>query len=170
VASVAQGCKKPTAPKAKIAIADGVPDSSDRVTWKWSRGEATAPQEFGDPLTSDDYALCVFDRAGGEDHLVMSARAPHGASWVPNAKGFKYKDATGTPGGIEAITLKAGSAGKAKISVKGRGANLGLPAILSGVTVPVTVQLLGPDGACWDARYTASQSSTPVSFKATGGP
>lgn len=169
VAAPADGCKKPLVPKSRIAISDAVPDTRDRVLWKWTNGAATSPAEFGDPLTSADYALCVFDQQGGEDHLVMSAVAPHGAKWLPNATGFKYKDPTLTPDGILGIMLKAGAAGKAKISVKGRGPNLGLPAILSAVTVPVTVQLLGPDGACWDATYPVADASTPVSFKAKGG-
>jgi hypothetical protein len=169
IPAIAQGCKKPLAPKSKIAISDRVPDTGDKVTWKWSPGDATSTEEFGDPLTSDDYALCVFDQEGGADHLIMSAVAPHGTSWTPNARGFKYRDATLLPDGIQRITLKAGEAGKAKISVKGRGPNLGLPPILSAVTLPVTVQLQGPDGACWDALYTVAQTSNPVSFKATGG-
>jgi hypothetical protein len=169
IPAVAQGCKRPLAPKSRLAISDSVPDSGDRLTWKWSSGEATSPDEFGDPLTADDYALCVFDQQGGEDHLVMSAVAPHGANWLPNARGFKYKDASLMPDGLQSIALKAGDDGKAKITVKGRGANLGLPAILSGITPPVTVQLLGPGGACWDAAYAVPQTSTPVSLKARGG-
>jgi hypothetical protein len=169
VPSVAAHCRKPLSPASKISITDAVPDTKDRLTWKWSKGEATSTQDFGDPLTTDDYALCVFDTEGGNDQVLMSARVPHGSKWLPNGKGFKYKDPSLTPGGILGITLKSGGNGKAKISVKGRGANLGLPAILSGVGVPVTVQLLGPDGVCWDATYPVAQSSTPVSFKAKGG-
>ena len=165
VPNVAQGCKRPIAPKSKIALGDTVPDTGDRISWKWASGEATAPQEFGDPISTDDYALCVFDREGGEDHLVMSAVAPHGAKWVPNSRGFKYRDATG----LQSIALKSGGDGKAKIGVKGRGATLGLPAVLSGVVMPVTVQLIGPNGACWDARYAFPSALSPVTFKARGG-
>ena len=66
--------------------------------------------------------------------------------------GFKYKDKELTPDGLDTILLKSGDDGKAKIIVKGKGANLGLPSPLD-VGLPVAVQLQSTNGECWEAKY-----------------
>ena len=57
-----------------LTIRNKTPDKGDLITWKWTKGAATTKAEFGDPLTSDDYALCIYD-AGA---LVTSAVADAG--------------------------------------------------------------------------------------------
>lgn len=34
--------------------------TKDKLVWKWLKGQATSQAEFGDPLTSTDYALCIY--------------------------------------------------------------------------------------------------------------
>ena len=50
--------------------------ASDRMLWKWVYGAATSKADFGDPLSSTSYELCVFDGAG---HTIARAGAPPGA-------------------------------------------------------------------------------------------
>src|SRR6185312_11504786 len=33
----------------------------NRLTWKTTKGTATTKPEFGDPITSDGYTLCMYD-------------------------------------------------------------------------------------------------------------
>src|SRR5262245_3454595 len=48
-----------TAPlKSILQFKDKTPDVGDQVSFKWSKGEATQAADFGDPLTTDGYALC----------------------------------------------------------------------------------------------------------------
>jgi hypothetical protein len=66
--------RTPPAPqKASLQIKDASTDSSDRVSWKWVKGDATTTAEFGDPLATHDYALCVFTPSGGR--AAASGRA-----------------------------------------------------------------------------------------------
>jgi hypothetical protein len=68
-----------------------------------------------------------------------------------------------------AIALKAGTAGKAKITLKGAGAGLGLPLTLASVSTPVVVQLKAENGSCWEADYPSALRNNPVEFRARGG-
>jgi hypothetical protein len=125
------------------------------LVWDWARGTATAKTDFGDPVTSDGYALCVYD--GGE--LAMRVTAPAGSAcpgrtgWRSTPSGFRYRSKARTPDGLRSIALKQGADGRARVVVKGKGALLPLPDLAS-LTSPVTVQLRrSGNGPCWGAQY-----------------
>jgi cysteine-rich repeat protein len=160
--AVLPACKTPVVPgAARLALTNDASPAKDRVQWKWSKGAATAVGDFGTPNTSDDYDLCIFDATS---QLAMSAALPAGGlcngkpCWKPVSKGFRYHDRDALPGGITGALLKAGDAGKAKVSVDGKGGNLVLPD-LSMLSLPLRVQLQAGNGQCWEATY----SSTGVS-------
>ena len=120
----------------------------ERVTWKW-RGPSDRA-DFGDPLGTDAYTLCVYDAHG----VVLDATAPAGGlcrndrpCWTAKPQGFLYKDRDRTPDGL--ATLKLASS---QIAVIGRGPELGT-GTLAGLASPLTVQLHGPD-ECWSATYS----------------
>jgi hypothetical protein len=79
--------------------------------------------------------------------------------------GFAYADTVGSSDGLTKVLLKAGSAGRGKIGVKGSGANLHLPTL--PMTMPVKAQLR-QDGsnACWEATYGTATTNTASAFKA----
>jgi hypothetical protein len=154
-------CKIPTAPlRSVLQFKDRTPDDGDQVVFKWSKGEATQTADFGDPLTTDAYALCVFNGGG---NLLFKSNAPAGdvcgtkPCWKAlSIKGFSYKDPLRTPEGADKISLKAGLQGKAKTQFKGKGDNLdpfALPLVL-----PVTAQLQAANGQCWEATFSAAGS------------
>ncbi|HXJ33995.1 MAG TPA: hypothetical protein VMS22_08120 [Candidatus Eisenbacteria bacterium] len=129
--------------------------TGDAFVWKWKRPGA-APGAFGDPLTSDDYALCMYDGAGG---LVLRSDAPAGATcgaascWRAKAgSGFLYRDPAGVPTGLARLLLKAKLGGGTKLAAKGRGANLALPSP-SSIALPLRAQLQATGDACWEAIY-----------------
>ena len=154
----ATGCKQPyIAGKALVQLKDKSPDKGDQVIWKWNKGSRTTVLDFGDPITTTSYQLCIYDQSG----LKLSANVPADGMcagkpcWKPiGAKGFKYKDKDATPNGITQVLLKEGPDGKAKILVKGKGANLDDPN-LATLAQPITVQLQNTDGTCWEAVYSA---------------
>jgi hypothetical protein len=165
-------CKLVTAPlQAKFQLKDKPPPStSDLVLFKWSKGDATQTVDFGSPPTTDDYALCVFNPG-----LALKLDAPAGGTCPTNAcwktvsiKGFNYKDKERTPNGVDKIVLKAGLAGKAKVQLKGKGANL--PALPLPLTLPATVQLQSESGQCWQGTFSASGQTVGDStqFKGRG--
>ena len=165
------GCRTPSVgQKAYLMLKDKAPDDAkDRLQWKWSRGSATTKAEFGTPLTSTSYQLCIYNGALG---LILDAAIPAGgfcsaanarACWKDGTMGFDYKDKDLTPDGIEQLKLKEGASGAAQISLKGKGLLLDGPAI--PVLQPLTVQLLNSNGLCWEAVY-----STPALRNAAGPP
>jgi hypothetical protein len=154
----ALGCRLPTtAQKALLLLTNKVPDSRNRLTWKWVKGDVTAKADFGAPLTTDDYALCLYDGAG----LASTALAPAGGDcagapcWSDQPKGFRYVDDDLTPDGVAQIQLKEGlEAGEGQIVVKGKGTLLAMPE-LAALSSPVTARLTNlSTGECWQATYS----------------
>src|SRR2546427_4060921 len=165
------GCRRPTVSQAaSVVIRDRTPDDLDQLGWKWGSGAATSKTDFGDPVSSTSYRLCVYDAPGGTPALELSAAAPAGGlcagkpCWKESTAGFKYSNAPLTPDGLRRILLKAGGSGAAKISLKGRGVNLPLPTL--PLSPPVTVQLQATNGQCWDAVYGTPLVNDASEFKA----
>jgi hypothetical protein len=172
-------CRMPTsASTADLTIVNKARDTSDAFSWRWMKGIETPVAAFGDPTTTDDYTVCVFDESTATPRLMFGARVPAGgacgrkACWTgvgrpKGTKGFRYTDARGLVGGITGITLTPGITGKAKVTVKGKGAGLGLPPLPA--PVPLRVELETTSGACFAARYPAAgvRKNDGARFKAT---
>jgi Trypsin/Bacterial pre-peptidase C-terminal domain len=149
----------------------GEPANSDKLTWQWLRGSATQMSEFGDPLSSTDYDLCVYDETDSTPALVMSEHIAAGATcgskpcWKETATSFKYIDNKLLNGPIKSLVLKPGSDGKAKITLKGKGTDLGMPTLPLHDQNTVTVQLTN-GAACWQAQYGDTKHNTIYEFYA----
>ena len=144
------GCRHPAhSNSSPLTVIDHATGDRDRLTWKWKPG-ATAKSDFGNPLTSTDYQFCIYDADG---RTVAHASAPAGGGcgarpcWSASATKFSYRRRD------LRLTLRANSAGKAAIAVRGRGALLGLASLPANQ--PLTVQLKNGDGICWEAVYSA---------------
>src|SRR5262249_36451897 len=70
----------------------------------------------------------------------------------PSQVGWKYTDPKGLHGGVTALTAHSGAPGRAQISLKAKGAGLGL-AQFGILPTPVTVQLRVSSGGCFQATY-----------------
>ena len=159
------GCRRPVASgKASLLVRnDLIDDAHDTLLWKWIRGDLTTAADFGDPVMTTAYGLCVYDSSAGSPTLAMAVTIPPGGTCAGNrpcwkstgTKGFKYKDGALTQGGIRKIILRAGVPGQAKIIVKGKGANLPLPPLPFAQDPAVTVQMANTAGGCWEAVYGA---------------
>ena len=143
---------------ASLLLKDKMPDKGDQLVWKWIKGPTTPLADYGDPLTSDDYSLCLYD-AGV---LVTSADADAGGvcrgrpCWSAKPTSIKYKNSDASITGTVGIKLKEGSFdGKASISVKAKGTKVAMPD-LNALTGPVVVQLhRSGGGPCFGATYSA---------------
>ncbi len=156
------GCRKQVEPqKGSLVMKNKTPDDRDRFVWKFAKGDVTPKADFGDPLTTTDYEICVYD---GNDDLVTRACAPaanvcDGAQpcWKETAHGFKYRNDDVGGGGRTnglSITLEEGlAAGKTTINVSGKGLTPALPSL--PIAQPVTVQLVNGGNVCWEATYSA---------------
>ena len=150
-----------------MAIKNNSDDAKDKLIWKWLKGDATTQADFGVPTGTTAYTLCLY--AGTTSAALGSADIPAGANWAPiSDQGYKLNDPSGTPDGIEKAILKGGAAGRAKVQVKGKGANL--PDVLTGVLpLPVTAQLVNDTNTvCFEGQYDTAdvQKNDGTQFKA----
>jgi len=166
------GCKLPTATKkATIQLTDKSSDKADLLSWTWTKGAATTKAEFGDPTTTTDYNVCVYDNRTGTPGIILGARVLSGRTcgtkpcWKATKTGFKYTDSKSTVDGVNGLVLTEGAAGKAKITLKAKGASVFMPTL--PLTTAVTVQLVNSEGTCWEATYSANVTKNDAGqFKA----
>ncbi len=161
--------------KAQVQIKDKTPDTGDGVQFKWVKGKATTLGDLGDPLTTDEYALCIY--TGAVPTLTFRALMPAGGicatkpCWkAAGTTGFKYKDKDATPDGATNLVLKSGIDGKAKAVFKAKGVNLtgrpfGMPSPPLA-SLPVRVQLQSDTGQCWEAHFSTFIKNEAGAFKA----
>lgn len=152
-------CRTPIASgKSSLLIRNKTPDKGDQILWKWTKGAATTKAELGDPLGSDDYALCVYDGTNAIASVVANAGGLCGTRpcWKEKRTGFGYTNRATSDSGAKVVNLKEGLApGKASISFQGAGVKLQVPD-LTTITGPVTVQLHRSGGApCFAATFSA---------------
>ena len=141
--------------KALLMLKDKSPDDKDKLTWKWIKGDATDQIDFGDPVNTATYALCIY--AGSPAARIAQILIPSSTSkWAPvSTKGYKYTDAAATAGGVAKILLKGNVQDRAKILVKGKGVDLPDPQ-LGNLPEPVVVQLKNSDNdICWGSQFDA---------------
>jgi cysteine-rich repeat protein len=125
----------------------------DALRWTWSRGDAFAATEFGDPTASTDYLLCVFLEDGGVYETLSSAGIPSGATWRPSAGGFRHRSRDDVATRV-VLRTTGGDKGN-RVNVVARGAGLGFPDSF-GSYDRVQVQLHADNGNCWAGGLTRS--------------
>jgi cysteine-rich repeat protein len=152
------GCIEPTrAGAASLEIVDALNDRKDRLLWRLGSAAATTTADIGDPASANDLVLCVYNPVG----LVLEARIPAGGTcgrkscWQVKRKGARYRNPASSPDGIDQVHLAAGSAGRAKARVHGKGVNLRVPPL--PLALPLQVQLQSEAGRCWSATYTEAR-------------
>ncbi len=169
------GCATPG--KSLLLIKDRDGDGAtakDKLIWKFLKGPAEMQSDFGDPLTTADYTLCIY--AGASPSLALQARAPAGGTcgaapcWKAVVdKGYQRSDIAAAQNGLAKIILKGGSA--SKVIIKGKGSALDLDA----GTLPldaggdVIVQLGNDDNSnCWESSFPSASigTNTDSGFKA----
>jgi cysteine-rich repeat protein len=168
------GCRGTLPLGAALKIKNISPDTKDQFQWKWGKGETTLVAEYGDPLTTATYVICVYD-SSADPQPLLAASAPAGGTckngkpcWKAATTSYKYNDGLLTPDGLQGVQLKEGLIdGKAKIQFKGKGINL-LPPTLP-LTLPVTVQVKNTQtGVCWESVSTTADVNDATQFKAKG--
>ena len=158
-----------------LALEETTDVTQRHLEWRWGRGDVSNAS-LGAPDTTDAYTLCFFD---GNGTLVMQTTVPPGGTcgtepcWkkirpgVKIPRGFTYQNPEG-PNGITNVTLRFGHPDHSQIAVVGDGENL--PTIALPLVLPATLELQGPNGACWGSRFgtSATRLNRPDMFKARG--
>ncbi len=165
--SPALTCKSTALGSALLTVDNRSPDSRDRLSWTWRKGAATTFAEFGNPTLTTSYALCLYDDVGGTPQRRLTKVIPPGARWKAFSRGFRFSDFAGATAGIQSIALTSGAAGRASISVRGRGQPLTLPGLPFAKQPSVIMQLLN-DTTCWSSTHSVAATNSLARFKATG--
>jgi uncharacterized delta-60 repeat protein len=160
----------PTGGTAALTMTNGHDDADkkDGLSWQW-RGVVVS--DFGDPTTTEGYALCVY-KEDDEVWPPLRYAAPIPAAglcrgkpcWKSTSGGFKHKSHDGSPGGVATLAVKQTN-GETKIALKGRGANLGGMHLLP-IAPPFVVQLRNTSGRCWSSAFTSARVNDRAKLKA----
>jgi cysteine-rich repeat protein len=144
----------------KISVATPADPARDSVKWQWMRGAAFEAARLGDPVSGASYELCLYPNGA----LGVDVVVPPGPPWESREeKGYQYRDRSAAAGGVSDLRISAGTEGRTKLKIRGRGVNL--PSGLLPAT-SYTAQLVDlVSGTCWTSSF-ASGTSTATSFKA----
>ncbi len=150
----ASGCL--TSDKSILLFKDKASDASDKLIYKWIRGQSTTQLALSDPTDSAGYALCLY--AGTAAALIFEAHVdPSATRWSElGDKGYRYKESNGSEDGTQRVILKASDSDKSKALWKARGGSLPdlAPATLPISDFPVTVQLRNDQGSvCIESTF-----------------
>src|SRR5262249_50877028 len=151
------GCRGLESHGASLKLTDRLASRQDKLEWKFRRGQMTLLSDFGDPTTTADFVLCIYDSSGGPQPIVDLA-APSGGvcknepCW---ALKYLYRDPLLTPDGLGLVKLREGQEdGRTELQFKGKGSNLGLPPGIP-LVAPVVVQSVSSEtGVCWQATFS----------------
>lgn len=158
----AAGCKQPfAAGKSSLKfVQTGRTDPDDIYTWRWNFGSQTDIGDFGYPMASTGYALCIYD-ASVRPQPVVGNEAAAGSGWSSVKNGWLFDVRGDKP--LRRLVLKAGGDGKAHILAHGDSDTVAqiLPFI-----APVVVQLQNDDGTCWETTLPTPTQDDEGSFRA----
>lgn len=171
------GCRAAGPGRAKVAIRDAPPDKSkkDSIAFTWTKGAATLFSDFGNPVRSTNYALCIYDGAGDmRRQLQISAGGVckiDKPCWrSASNKKYIYKDGRDqsllSNDGVTSIKLLPGSQGKAKLTLKSKGVHVQPPLLPIGK--PIIVQLINGRGECFGATFSSSGAKKDEGFAFVG--
>src|SRR5262245_2697069 len=148
-------CRGPTQSAASsLQIQQQSSPDKNRLGWKWGKGSATATTDFGDPLGTDGYSLCLYDAGALVTTVPVAGSCLTKPCWTEKSTGFKFQNTSLQPSGVQSLKLVAGVDGKASVVLKGKGASLAIPDPGS-LTGPIDVQLRKSGGPpCWGARFS----------------
>jgi hypothetical protein len=143
------GCHPPAPGKCLLLLKNASDDTKDKLIWKWrNSGPGVIQSDFGDPTSTTSYVLCLY--AGT---ATASVAIPAGADWRRGGTtGYVFHDSTGSPDGVQTVTLKGGSGDRPKAFVKGKGTKL--PDVLvPPLSLPVIVQFVNTENGCFSVFF-----------------
>jgi hypothetical protein len=157
-------------------VRDSDDDTHDLLKWKIGGGGHVSMADLKNPATADPtILLCLYDASGFPQPLLEGTILAGGSCggrpcWktLGGAGGYRYKNPSATPDGLTDLKLKIAGQGELQLVLKGKGADLSLPAL--GFTTPVTLALVLDDAvgtSCWQATFTTALRNDAALFKAT---
>jgi hypothetical protein len=140
----------------------------DRLTWSWTTG-VSSKGDFGNPLATTAYDLCLYDKGTGALRLLSRTSLPAGgtcsggACWQERPDGFAYRDPASA---LQSLVLRGASPGHASIVAQSVGGALSLPTM--PLAPPVLVRLRARDGLCWGVNFSLPKKNSARRFQSKG--
>ena len=155
------GCAQPVvADKASVLIKYDTDPGKNQIKWKWLKGEEMMKPDYGTPLATTGYLLCIYDATGVVSDATIPAAGTCGvdnpkACWKDVTTSFVYSDKDRTPDGVKKAKFKAGLDGLASVSTKSKGSLVQMP-LPGTLESPLTVQLRRSDAPtqCWENVFS----------------
>ncbi|HEY2774685.1 MAG TPA: hypothetical protein VGK20_11625 [Candidatus Binatia bacterium] len=132
------------------------------IKWKWQLGSSMSAASLGDPGTTTQYTLCIYDETALTPALKSEVMVPPGSYWTGKGDQWTYKDKPGSNDGVTKVLLKASDKNTSKAMVTAKGALAPVPTPVSGTRYfaedpGVIVQLLSSGGPaadqCWSSAW-----------------
>ena len=157
------GCLAAHARGARVTIKTPSNPHGSQVAVSW-RGDGSTPAALGDPTTTTDYLLCVYDASGAQPRLTLAA--PRGGTckgrpcWSALPTQVRYGDAEYTPDGVSSLRVASGSTSVYSLSARREHVLEEAAALpLLPLTGPLTLQLVNSAGKCWSATFSTLMQS-----------
>ena len=143
----------------------------DFLTWTWV-GDGNQGAALGDPVTSTEFAFCLYDGISAVDQLVFEREARPGLQcagkpcWRHTRRGFQYRDANGSLGATRQVSVQS-DARKTKLTWKASGPSL-LPPLMPLANDPAVRAVLinMESGACWESSFSHPTNNDEGGFRA----
>jgi len=151
------GCRPAAAGKSSLALTEK--GAKDTLRWTWKGATSVVLGAFGQPVSSSDQTLCLYDATGLRAFVTAPAAGDCAGKpcWkaLPKGKGFSYSDKEKSPDGVARLVLKPGAAGKSSVTLSASGPALTVPP--TALSLPIVAQLRSADGACFEAYYSTTK-------------
>lgn len=151
----------------RITIKDNANPARNSLVWT-DQFTGASLDDFLNPTVDggNDYAFCLYDSSTSQ--LLGSARIPAGGTcgtkpcWKATPTSLKYNRLDALEEGISSLVLSASRTGKGKITLKGKGAALDMPAPPLSLPLLATLQ---SGNSCWAAQVNFAQRNQPGVFR-----
>ena len=155
----------------KLTIKDGI-SGRDSIAWSLREIQETTAGDWGDPLTIDGFALCLYERVGGFDGLVADWDIRAGGTcgskpcWEVDAESASFGDRKQQFGPAMSMRLRAGEDGGASLRVSVKGPASAPPLLPLETSTPVQIQLVNlGTGTCWGGVHDQAKRNAPDRFQ-----
>lgn len=151
----ASGCR--VGKHGALIVRNSRKSSEGEVEWRFEKGPILSASDFGDPLTTSSYVMCVYD----DEVLVGETRVePSASRWhrVGNQRGYHYKNKSARAGEVSSLRLDGRVEGGSMVAVD---ANLLItPAsdeAIFNARTEVLLQLLVSSGGCFESSFSGNR-------------
>src|SRR6185369_16992656 len=147
----ATGCHVSTNPGVSSIKLRNPVGPKDKLNWKWRSGELTTTSEIGNPTTTADYVVCMYDDVGGTMRNVFESDAAAAGTcngspcWKATELGYVYSDKDGGNGPVRSLSVETGDDGEARIEVRASGAALSPPVMPFALSPSVIAQVINTE-------------------------